>query len=54
MKLARQLLEKEEEEDEEEGVAEGCDGAQSDLLAANGACQEQDEDASQEAGAGDL
>ena len=56
MKLARQLLEKEEEEEEEDDEvapegSEGRDGAQSDL-APNGACQ--DEEASQEAGGGDL
>lgn len=55
MKLARQLLEKDEDEEEgEEGevVPEGCDELQSGDLSANGACQD-DEDASREAGAGD-
>lgn len=51
MKLARQLLEKEEEEGEDDEVApEGSEGRGD--LAPNGACQ--DEEASQEAGGGDL
>lgn len=48
MKLARQLLEKEEEEEDDEVAPEG----RGDDLAPNGACQ--DEEASQEAGGGDL
>lgn len=54
MKLARQLLEKELDEEEEEVVPEGSDDLQSGDLSANGACREEDEDdASREAGAGD-